>query len=87
MTPSYEIYSNTLSYGFRATSTVDSGAAQCPVLVGNNMLIFGGFEEPRQILEIYSWGSSITRRIGSLLFDFYWGTCRLGCPRSDPTVF
>ena len=69
MTPSYEIYSNTL----RAPD--EGNFYGCPLLVGNTMLMFGGGFDQRQIAEIYSWGSSITRRIGSLLFQFKRGTC------------
>jgi len=66
VTPSYAIYSNTLSYGY---------LNGCPLLVGNDMLIFGGGNDQREIAELYSWGSSMTRRIGSLLFQFTRGTC------------
>ena len=80
VTPSYEIYSNTL----RAPDVIKRqtlvGASEgdfngCPLLVGNTMLMFGGGNDQRQIAEIYSWGSFITRRIGSLLFQFRRGTC------------
>jgi len=39
------------------------------------MFLFGGSDEPRQITEVYPWGSSILRRILTLPFDFDGGTC------------
>jgi len=39
------------------------------------MFLFGGLNKLRQITEVYPWGSSITRRILTLQFDFLLGTC------------
>ena len=49
--------------------------SSCPLLIGKTILLFGGLKERYQISEIYPWKNSITKRIGTLPFEFYYGRC------------
>ena len=49
--------------------------SSCHLLIGSTIFLFGGFDKPRQIIEIYPWGSSLSRRILTLPFDVDGGTC------------
>ena len=54
------------NYGNHATLDHSS----CNLLIGSTMFVFGDYYEPRQIVEVYPWGSSISRRILTLPFFF-----------------
>ena len=47
----------------------------CPLLIGETILLLGGDKERFQISELYPWKKSITKRIGTLPFDFNYGRC------------
>ena len=64
--------SDRLNYG---DNTEINSLNACPLLIESRMYLFGGKDEPRQITEVYPWGSSIARRILNLPFDFESGRC------------
>jgi len=49
--------------------------SSCPLLIGKTIFLFGGDKERNQISEVYPWKNSITKRIGTLPFEFNYGRC------------
>ena len=48
----------------------------CPLLIGKTILLIGGGDkEQYQISEVHPWKNSITKRIGTLPFEFSYGRC------------
>jgi len=43
--------------------------------IQNTILLFGGSSQKRQISEVHPWKNGLTRRIGTLPFDFNRGRC------------
>jgi len=48
----------------------------CPLLIGKTILLLGGDKERyKRISEVHPWKNSITKRIGTLPFEFNEGRC------------
>ena len=47
----------------------------CTLLIGQTILLLGGDKEQYQITEVYPWKNAISKRIGTLPFEFESGRC------------